>query len=196
MIEEPYNGKAKLNFDGFTLSLSIPSKKNWFIIIFFTIWIIPWFQGLKSVLGDMTSAENLFVNSFLLIWIIFWTFGGLFIIGILLWTLLGYEKISIDKRTITISKSLLNLKIRSKIYDISSIKNLELNPESSDINPFFAKRKNMGEFYGYKGGKIRFDYGMKTIKFAIGIDKAEALHILNEIEKYKLYKFVDTKLKQ
>jgi hypothetical protein len=39
-----------------------------------------------------------------------------------------------------------------------------------------------------KGGKIRFDYGMKTIYFAVGIDIAEARYVIDEIKKHGYYK--------
>ena len=37
---------------------------------------------------------------------------------------------------------------------------------------------------GFAGGKLRFDYGMKTIKFGIGIDEAEARYLIDEIVKH------------
>lgn len=188
MIEEPKKGRASINYDGYSLFINIPSKKNWFIVAFFTIWIIGWYQGETSALKELLAVDSISLNSFLLVWVTLWTIGGLFAVGVLLWTLFGFEKILIDKRNFTLSKGILNISLSSKTYDINSIKNLELNPESSNSNSLFMQKRNMGEFYGFKGGKLRFDYGMKTIKFGIGIDKAEALHLLNLITKHGFYK--------
>jgi len=39
------------------------------------------------------------------------------------------------------------------------------------------------QFWGYVNGPIVFDYGMKTIKFGLGIDEAEAKHILGVLSE-------------
>lgn len=188
MIEKPYEGRAKVNFDGIKLQIKIPSKKNWFIILFLTAWMGGWFMGETSAINELLSSDNVGVNSFMLFWLVGWTIGGLFAITILLWSLFGQETVQIERGIFTVSKGILDIGLIKKNYDLNSIKNLELNPEPTGMNSFFGQKKKIGDFWGLTGGKLRFDYGMKTIKLGIGIDEAEARFLIDEIKNRGFYK--------
>jgi len=188
MIEKPYEGRAKVHFDGIKLHIKIPSKKNWFIILFLTAWMGGWFMGESSVINELLSSDNIGANSFMLFWLVGWTIGGLFAITVLLWNLFGQETIQIGRGMFSASKGILDFGIINKNYDLKSIKNLELNPEPTGTNSFFGQKKKIGDFWGLTGGKLRFDYGMKTIKLGIGIDEAEARYLIEEIKKRGFYK--------
>lgn len=180
MIEKPFPGRARIEHDGFSMKITIPSKKNWFIILFLSAWMGGWYFGESSAIKDVLNTENIFADGFMLFWLAGWTIGGLFAIIAPLWTLFGCEYITIEKPVFKIEKGLMNYGIIKKSYDLSMIKNLELSPES-DTNSIFGSKKNINEFWGLTGGKLRFDYGMKTIKFGIGIDEAEARHLIEEL---------------
>lgn len=188
MIEIPSNGKAKIDFDGIRLSIRIPSSKNWFIIIFMTVWMGGWFLGETSAIHDLLSSDHIGIDSFMVFWLIGWTIGGLFALLVLIWSLLGQETIVIENGIFVVSKGILEIGLIKKSYDLNSIKNLELNPESAGFDSFFGQKKKIGDFWGLTGGKIRFDYGMKTIKFGIGIDEAEARFLIEEVKKHGFYK--------
>jgi hypothetical protein len=77
------NGKAKIDktFNG--LNISIPSKKNWFALLFGTAWLGGWFFGLKSASSPLFSGTgHSGADGFLTFWLIAWTVGGLAIISI------------------------------------------------------------------------------------------------------------------
>ncbi|MCX5866424.1 MAG: hypothetical protein NT009_02935 [Proteobacteria bacterium] len=59
---------------------------------------------------------------------------------------------------------------------LSEAKNFRVVP--SPGYSFFSGKS----YPGYEQPGILFDYGMKTIGFARGIDEAEAAHILNKIK--------------
>ena len=74
------NGKAKIEktFNG--LNIIIPSKKNWFILLFMTAWMGGWFFGFVSVSGILFSETDFGgANGFFIFWLIAWTVGGLMI---------------------------------------------------------------------------------------------------------------------
>jgi hypothetical protein len=189
MIENTSNGRSTINFDGLRMKIQIPSKKNWFIIIFLIVWIGGWFMGERSAMSEVLNSENIADNSFILIWLIGWTLGGGFAIAVLLWSLLGLETITIDNHIFQIEKGILDFRILSKKYELSSIKRLKLNEEQTMFNHF--NQMKVADFWGLTGGKLRFDYGMKTIKFGIGIDEAEARFVIDEIVKNGYYKLDD-----
>jgi hypothetical protein len=187
MIEVPFEGRAKIEHDGLSTKIYIPSRKNWFIIIFLLFWMVGWFWGESSTIKEVLDAESSLIDGFMIFWLLGWTLGGLFAIVVLFWTLFGCEIVTIEKPIIRIEKGLFNTGIFKKNYDLPTIKNLELSPESTFANIFSNKNK-IGDFWGLTGGKIRFDYGMKTIKFAIGVDEAEARHLIEEIKRRGNYR--------
>jgi hypothetical protein len=188
MIEKPYEGRAKVNFDGISLLIKIPSKMNLFIIFFLAAWMGGWFMGEKSAINELLSSDNIGANGFMIFWLVGWTIGGLFAITILLWSLFGQETLLIGGGVFSISKGILDISLLKKTYDLNNIKNLELNPEPTGFDNFFGQKKKIGDFWGITGGKIRFDYGMKTIKLGIGIDEAEARYLIDEIKRRGFYK--------
>lgn len=187
MIESPYEGRALVNFDGRSLLIKIPSKKNWFIILFMMAWLGGWFMGETTAINDLTSSENTAVDSFLLFWLAGWTLGGLFVITVLVWSFFGQETIQLENGVLSYAKGILDIGLVKKNYDLNNIRNLELNPEPAGMSSFFGQKRNIADFWGLTGGKLRFDYGLKTIKLGIGIDEAEARYLIDEIKKRGFY---------
>jgi hypothetical protein len=104
------NGKAKIENSIGSLKISIPSKKNWFALIFGTVWLGGWYFGFKSASSILLSGgeENIGANGFMLFWLIGWTVGGVAIISILLWGYFGQEEfIRTDKKFILTKRFLV-----------------------------------------------------------------------------------------
>lgn len=188
MIEKPYEGRAKIEYDGIFLTIRIPAKKNWFMILFLAAWLGGWFMGETSAFSELFSNKNVGVNAFMLFWLIGWSIGGLFALTVIVWSLLGQETIVIQSGIFNLSKGLLNIQLFKKSYDSNSIKNLELIPEQTLSESFFEQKKKIGDFWGITGGRLKFDYGMKTIKFGLGLDDAEARYLIDQIKKHGFYK--------
>ena len=171
MIETPSNGRANIFKDGNNLEVHIPTRKNWFAIIFLTAWMGGWFMGESSViatlfLGDTPPSEN----AFLLFWLTGWTVGGLFCVTMLLWLIAGLEIIKIENGVIEIGKQIFGLK-RSKKYHINEVRHFTINPLSENDMLGMGIQRNVLGLKG--GGVLKFDYGLQTFKFANGIDEAE-----------------------
>ncbi len=179
MIENLSNGRAIIKQDFSVLSIEIPSRKNGFVIIFMIAWLGGWAVGeYFAVTTILHSDTPLFAHVFILFWLLGWTAGGAFVVYTILWQLMGREIITVEWNKMTIEKSVFGIG-RKRIYEIRSIKNL-------DINPIQEKRiwrtNNNRNGYAMKSGKIQFDYGMKTIKFANDVDAAEAKMILEKLK--------------
>jgi len=73
------NGKAKIEKKFGGLNIIIPSKKNWFALLFGTAWMGGWFFGFISASGMLFSSgiDNIGANSFIAFWLLAWTVGGL-----------------------------------------------------------------------------------------------------------------------
>lgn len=180
MIEKPSNGRAKIFKNGQSIEIQIPTKKNWFIIIFLSAWMCGWFMGETFALTQIFSSDTpLFANAFLLVWVTMWTIGGLFAMTFLLWNIAGQEIIKIDNGVLEVGKKIFEFK-KSKMYDINEIRHLSINPAPNLDIWGMGYQQNL---FGLKGGVLKFDYGLKTLKFGGGIEEAEGRLL---IEAFKI----------
>lgn len=174
------NGTAKIENSLGTLSISIPSKKNWFALLFGTVWLGGWYFGFKSVSSALLSdgMSNIGANGFMTFWLIGWTIGGVAIISILLWGYFGQEHFTSDRGEVYLNKTIFGLGIKKQMVAIE-IKNIRT--EFSNTNWFGGDR---WAFWGLGPGKIKFDYGLKTFSFGLGVDDAEANHIVELMKSH------------
>lgn len=174
------DGTAKIEITYNALSISIPSKKNWFALIFGTAWLGGWyfgFMGASSVLAS-DAKDNLFVNGFMIFWLTAWTIGGLAIFLILLWGYFGQEQFTSDRGVVYFNKTIFGLGIKKQM-EANEIKNIRT--EVANGNIFGGNR---WAFWGLGPGKIKFDYGFKTFSFGLGVDDAEADYIVKIMKEH------------
>jgi hypothetical protein len=172
------NGKAKIEKTFGGIDISIPSKKNWFALLFGTAWMGGWFFGFLSASGYLFSGTgHLGADGFLTFWLIGWTVGGLAISFMLLWGYFGQEKFMTDRNEILFEKTVFGIGKKYRL-DISAIKNFRT--ELGSDNWFGGNR---WAFWGLGPGKIKFDYGLKTYSFGLGVDDAEANYIVGLLKE-------------
>jgi hypothetical protein len=180
MLEKPSNGRSEIFNNGQRLEIVIPSKKNWFLVIFLSAWLCGWLMGESFAITQLFDSETpLFANAFLIVWLTLWTIGGAFAITILFWMVIGKEKLLVDSNVLEIGKHIFSFKI-SKKYDINEVKHLATNPAHE--NDFWGMNYQRS-LLGVKSGALKFDYGLKTIKFASAIEEAEGRLILDLFKK-------------
>lgn len=144
-----------------------------------TAWMGGWVMGEISVIGTILNSDtSIFANAFLLFWLVGWTVGGVVALYKISWQLVGREIINVERGLLRIEKSVKGIG-RKKVYDIKSIQNIDINP-TQDLGDWGGNYNR--NLFGMKGGKIKFDYGMKTIKFANDIDEAEARMIIEKLK--------------
>jgi hypothetical protein len=179
MIEKPFGGRAQIFRNGNNLEIHIPTKKNWFVIIFLSVWMGGWLMGETFAIsaifaGDTPSAGG----AFLIFWLAGWTVGGFFAVLILLWSLTGAEIVKIENGILEVGRQILKLK-KSKKYQISEIRHFMINSTTdNDIWGMGYQR----DLFGLRGGALKFDYGLKTLKFGGGIDEAEGRLIIEALK--------------
>lgn len=114
-------------------------------------------------------------NLFLGVWLILWVFGGGMAIAQLAWMCFGIEVIEVDRKQLSVVKKALFYK-SSREYDVKDIRNIRV----VEYDTVGHGRNRRDRRYSIRGGLINFDYGMKTIKFGVNIDPAEANHLISE----------------
>lgn len=183
-MEKPYTGRAIIQ-DNFTdLQIIIPAKRNWFLLIFVGAWLFCWSLGeifaLGMVVGVLSGDP---VGLFVLFWLIGWTVGGFFVFRTFLWNLMGKEVITVGQGQLSIDKKGALL-FKPKVYNLNEVRNIRVHDDNAAFGPFGGRRNDFGAFNS--GGTIRFDYGLKTVKFANGIDEAEAKFILDKLKERRM----------
>jgi len=172
------NGKAKIEKSIGALNIVVPSKKNWFALLFATAWMGGWFFGfvrVSSLLFSGTGQSG--ADGFVIFWLIGWAAGGLAITTLLLWGYFGQEKFITDGHEIRFEKTVFGIGIKNRL-EPSAVKNFRSEMSNAD---WFSG--NRWAFWGLGPGKIKFDYGLKTYSFGLGVDDAEANYIVGLLKE-------------
>jgi hypothetical protein len=155
----------------------IPTPRSWLAIIFFSAWLVGWFFGERSALVQLLESSGSAMPAkhvepaFLIPWVVLWTVGGALVMTTLLWQLAGRETISAN--SISLSRRIEVFGVGfTRSYTLSEIRDLRATPY---IHPRYSRQRALFPWTGGEGsGAIAFDYGARTIRFAPGLDEAEA----------------------
>jgi len=182
-MEIPYTGRAIIQDNFTSLVITIPAKKNMFMILFFCVWIVGWFFGETTVSGNIFSGNTGGAGAFEILWLCGWTLGGAFALNILIWNLFGKEIITFSQGTLTIQRK-GTIFFRAKTYDLNEARNFRAEQVPQYDN--YYRNRSLSNAFNPNNGTIKFDYGMQTIRFADNMDEAEANYILEKLRAKKL----------
>jgi len=141
------------------------------------------FFGETSVSGNIFRGNFSGANAFEIFWLCGWTIGGIFALNMLLWNLIGKEIITVFPSAITIRRT-GSIFFSNKTYDLNEAKHFRAEQNYYQNN--YWGNRSTNDFFGQNNGTIKFEYGLKTIKFGDGIDEAEANYILKQLRDKKL----------
>ncbi len=162
------------------LEIVIPSKRNWFPMLFLSAWLCGWFFGEVSVWTELLGGGERSKGGpqlFLIVWLTLWTVGGAMAFLLVLWQIAGAERVVLGPSVLTIKREIFGAG-PSQGYEIATIRNLRVAAQS--YNPFDARASL--QFWGIGGGVIGFDHGAATIRFGASIQEAEAASIVQRIQ--------------
>jgi hypothetical protein len=168
------NGKAKIDKTSNGLNIFVPSRKNWFALLFGLVWLGGWYFGFLSASKTLFSSgpANFRVDGFMTFWLLGWTVGGLGIATLLLWGFFGQEKFISERNEILFEKTVFGIGKKNRL-DVSGIKNFRTEFGNDNL-----VNGNRWALWGLGPGKIKFDYGLKTYSFGLAVDDAEAKYIV------------------
>ena len=147
-MEQPYKGRAIIQDNLTDMHIIIPTKKNWFIIIFLGAWLGGWLMG-EMVVSRMliTQLADNPAGLFVLFWLIAWTAGGFFAIRTFLWMVKGKEIITVGQNILKIDRK-GSLFFKSKLYNLDQVKYIRVQDDFSNMfwrrNDFSACRDRQG----------------------------------------------------
>jgi hypothetical protein len=171
---------------GDRLIISIPSVKQWFLIVFLAVWFLGWAVG-EGVVASFLIAGPGFggaaPDGILILWLAIWTVGGGFAIYQLAWQLTGYEIIEVARQGITVSRVVFRFHT-SREYSAEYVKELRVSSSNVNLNhPALWTYYYQYPWSHHSFGSLAFDYGAKTFRFGAGVDEAEAKQIMAQIEQ-------------
>lgn len=185
-------------FGGFRIK--IPAARNWFLILFFSVWLCAWVVGEVMVLAEAVAAiffggrpmNGLPPLAVLCVWFPLWTVGGLMVMLALAWTLAGREVITLTDEALLLRREIGMLQ-RSRSFDLTGLTNLRYAPLVYNPLSFsFSFSESWGsqlQMLGLAGGAVAFDHGGKTCRFGNSLTEAEASRLIATIRQR--HKFPD-----
>lgn len=183
-MERTYNGISTLYETPTGYHITIPAKKHLPVIIFLTLWLVGWVMAINFVGSSFGNDFYNIINGrlgfdslFMMVWLVFGGAAGLFVIKTLVWYLIGQEIIMIDHEQINIARK-NDVFFKPRIYDLREAKRFHVEEEHFEFS-FWGQQDHLSLFRNR--GSIRFEYGLRTIKFANDMDQAEANYILKTL---------------
>lgn len=183
MKVSPPRRRSVLHGSDSGLEIIIPSKRNIWILMFFSAWLVIWgigeFDATQQLLNGQARRNQLFLTA----WLTIWTGGGCFVLFVCAWMIAGREILSLSPGQLSLRRAVFGLGL-TKEYDLLHVRNLRVSPQPIDLRSFNGKL----QMCGVSGGLIAFDYGSQTVRFALGVDEAEASQIVADLTSREEFK--------
>jgi len=169
-------GRVKVDDQGIFFQIIIPSKKNIFIILFLCAWFGGWSIPETDIIKDIVQGtQNKGFELFPLFWLMTWTAVGVIVLLVIIWMIAGNEVVTLSPLTLKIERKAYGVGL-SKEYSLSEVRNFRVQISGESIYSEI-------EAWGFVGRRLAFDYELKTVKFASGIDEEEAVYLLEVFKK-------------
>jgi hypothetical protein len=163
------------------LRVTIPARRNWFVLLFLLVWCAGWLFGEISAGNQLIhySVRNEPERLFLAVWLLAWTAGGAFAIAAVVWQLAGREVIALDSATLSHRVEAFGVG-RTRAFRVTDVRRLRATEWSN--SPFSNQRTWFPPVFGGGYGPLAFDYGARTFRIAPGLDEAEANTLVKELK--------------
>ena len=144
------------------------ASKNWFVILFISVWLLVWTAGGIAALTQLLGGE---AQLFLGVWLVGWAVGWVFAASWLGWQLAGQLQITTDGPAL-LYRWEMPLLSKLKRYDVRQIRNVRAGSASF---PWGGKFMDVSypPFFPDMPGSVQFDYGGRTVNVMSGLDQTE-----------------------
>jgi len=166
--------KFKESYNGF--EIIIPSKRNWFLVIGFSLFILIWFVVEAFVLMSFILYST--NNSFPFIWICGWTAAGIFAIRMWLWHAMGKTSISIQNDQLTLWRQ-HDIFSKSKQFELGKIQNLHIQNRDIERSAYFVRPNYL---FSDETKTIAFEYENRTIRAVDWLTSTDANWVMSRLQ--------------
>ncbi|MCC6369901.1 MAG: hypothetical protein IT236_02725 [Bacteroidia bacterium] len=172
-MEEPKKMTSTIQDTTTGVTISTPKRKSWALIFFLSLITLQFTNGIVQSLffaSELATIERI-VIFILSVIVVYFTLKGL------LWQLKGLYEIKISSNELKLSK-LSPLWTRTKIYNLSEVKNIDIKDEAVSEGPTaMLQLLRITDKI-----KITFSYGYETVTATSGIDLTEAIELKDLIK--------------
>jgi hypothetical protein len=175
-MDSDHSGQIKFreNYNGF--EILIPSKRNWFLVIGFSLFILIWFVvEIFVLLSFILYRSN---NSFPFIWICGWTAAGLFAIRMWIWHTLGKTMISIQSSQLIIWRQ-NDIFSKQKQFDLGKIRNLHIQNRDVEKSAYYVRPNYL---FTDETKTIAFEYENRTIRAVDWLNGTDANWVVSKLQ--------------
>lgn len=159
------------NPDG-ALEVRIPARKQWFVVLFISFWLVGWAMGWVSATHHISQRPN---DVFMWAWVAVWTLGGAGVAYSLLWMLWGVETIRLTSRDL-IHRRRIGPWQSTREFALAEVANFRVRAVQAE-----GRQRNLSS----QQNRLNFDYGAKTFELGKGLDDAEATQIVAALERFR-----------
>jgi hypothetical protein len=199
-VVRPSKQRHVIQEDRSSLKITIPSRKNYFMLFFLGFWLMIWAIGENFFLAIVIARilhmlftsfgsffeivkdgfAGMFGSGLFLqvLWLGAWTVGGCFALYTCSWQLAGKENIEVTDDMIKLRNAVF-LFGQTEEYLATHIKDLRVSTKVVNHNSLGWSKAS--SFRGGSSGLLAFDYGAITVRFGRSLDEAEAKQILERI---------------
>lgn len=154
----------------------IPVRRNWPLVVLIPLWLILWTSAIAGVEREIVSGRARGGEAgFFEVWLVAAVLGTCAVVYSWLWNAIGREVIALRSGLLLIRRDVAGLGLRRE-YDLAEVRHVRVSiPPSADARWASPVR------FGREPGVIAFDHGARTVRFAEGLDEAEAAMVIAEL---------------
>jgi len=161
----------------------IPARTRWYAIVISTLWLGMWAVAEGEVIGQIQDGRaGGGVPAFKVVWVTLWTLSGIFVLGLLLWQLIGETTVEVSGGMLRYRRGLGPLAV-GRTYDVQLIRNLRASRVDVDPDDLMWWRKSP-MMPGLGWGLLRFDYGERAVTIRPDLEPSEATNLANYLNRY------------
>lgn len=153
--------------------LVVRVRKNWFVLVFLGVWLTFWTLGGGVAISAALSGRG---EIFILFWLVGWAVGWVFAASTIAWQFTGRTMLRVGTDVLEYRWS-MTLLARTRNFDVRQI----LRPRAGPSLFGGFMQPSYPPFLPSQQGGVRFDYGVRTITIATGLQEAENSQIADWI---------------
>lgn len=152
-----------------------PTRRKLGLVIFMVFWLCGWSAGEWFALSEiLRPGSPLVVDLFLLVWVSLWTLGGLAVLAVVAWNLVGVEKLFlVEGGGIVVERGIGPL-TRRKVYRVDQVGEIGFAHQ-------LGSRRAEGIL---SGGAVRFFADGKPQFFGIDLDDEETHRVVSLMQDF------------